>query len=130
MAPLSVFDHLVTAKEERAQAHAPFARTVRETAPVPQPIVLFRVESHLLAYHLGRPVHTLVEWADLVARRRTGEAIYVVTRAEFLDEVRQHVGDSCDLVARSEDANGARAHRPLILLRIDTRAWPTNPPRD
>src|SRR5205085_1647575 len=84
------FDHLVTAKEERAQAQAPFARTVRETAPVPEPILLFRVESHLLAYHLGRPVHTLVEWADLDARLRTGGVHYVVTRAEFVDEVRQH----------------------------------------
>ena len=55
---------------------------------------------------------------------------FVVTRAEFVDEVRQHVRGSCELVARNEDVTRARPYRPLILLRIGTHPWPTNPPRD
>ena len=125
-----LFDHLVTAKEENAHAQAPFARAIREAAPSPQPILLFRVESHLLAYHLGRPVHTLVEWADLDAQLRLPGPHFVVTRAEFVDEVRQHVRGPCELVCRSEDVTRARPYRPLILLRIGTHPWPTNPPRD
>lgn len=121
------FDHLVTSKEEAARAQSPFAHTIREVAPAPTPVHLFRVESHLLVYHLGRPVHTLVEWTDLDARLRPPGPHFVVTRAEFLDEIRQHVGAPVEVVARSEDANRARAHRPLILLRIGTPACPINP---
>jgi hypothetical protein len=117
-----LFDHLVTVKEEAAHAQAPFAHRIREFAPAPEPILLFRVESHLLAYHLGRPVHTLVEWGDLDEQVRAAGPHWVVTRAEFADEVRQHVGPS-ELVTRTEGP----AHRPLVLLRIDTHAWPTKP---
>jgi 4-amino-4-deoxy-L-arabinose transferase-like glycosyltransferase len=125
-----LFDHTVTAQEAAARDQAPFARHVREIAPKPEPVLLFRVESHLLAYHLDRPVHTLVEWADL--RSRIGEPgpHLVVTRAEFLDEVRQVLAVPFDVLARSEDATGTRAHRPLVLLRFPAEPWPTNPPRD
>jgi hypothetical protein len=124
------FDRLVTAKEEGARAQAPFARTVREAAPTPHPILMFRIESHLLAYHLGRPIHTLVEWHDLAAHLATTGPHFVVTRAEFLDDLRQHAAAPVEVVARSDDANGARAHRPLVLVRIGNHSWPTHPPRD
>src|SRR5262245_35745677 len=125
-----LFDRTVTAQEEAARAQAPFAQQVREVAPIPEPVLPFRVESHLLAYHLGRPVHTLVEWADL--RSRIGEPgpHFVVTRAEFLDEVRQVLAVPFDVLTRSDDATGARAHRPLVLLRFPAEPWPTHPPRD
>src|SRR5205085_7009712 len=85
-----VFDRVVTAKEEALRDTTPFAAEVRELAPAPTSIILFRVESHLLAYQLGRPIHTLVEWAELNAELRNTGVHYVVTRAEFLDEIRQH----------------------------------------
>jgi hypothetical protein len=120
-----VFDRTVTAKEQAAREQAPFAERIREFAPAPKPIVFFRVESHLLAYHLGRPVHTLVEWADLTAHVRDSGPHYVVTRTEFVDEVRQHLPNA-DVVARSEDYTNVRPHRSYILLKIPC---PT-PPRD
>jgi len=123
------FDHFVTAKEEAAHEQRPFASKIREFAPAPQPVVLFRVESHLLAYHLGRPLHTLVEWSDLNAALRAAGVHFVVTRAEFLDEIRQEVAVPFEVVARSEDGAHIRPHRPLVLLRIDSETWPT-PPRD
>jgi hypothetical protein len=124
------FDHFITAKEEVANAQRPFALVVREAAPAPEPVLFFRVESHLLAYHVGRPIHTLVEWTDLDADLQSTGPHVVVTRAEFLDEVREHVGAPIEVVARSEDVNRGPAHRPLILLRIGTHSWPTNLPRD
>jgi hypothetical protein len=118
------FDHFVTAKEQARRDPTPFAHRIRAVAPAPAPIVLFRVESHVLAFHLGRPVHTLVEWADLKARLREPGPHYVVTRTEFLDDVRQHAGPP-EVIARSEDGAAARPHRPLVLLRFHTAAWPT-----
>jgi 4-amino-4-deoxy-L-arabinose transferase-like glycosyltransferase len=125
-----LFDLKFTVQEEAARAQAPFARQTRELAPPPEAVLLFRVESHLLAYHLGRPVHTLVEWADLRARIDAPGPHFVVMRAEFLDEVRQSLAVPFEVLARSDDATGPRAHRPLILLRFPAESWPTNPPRD
>jgi hypothetical protein len=124
------FDRVVTAKEAAARAQAPFARAIREAAPAPQPVLFFRVEAHLLAYHLGRPVHTLVEWTALDAVLRPPGPHFVVVRAEDVGEVREHVAGPTEVVARADDVNGARAHRPLVLLRIDSNPWPTTPPTD
>ena len=123
-----VFDHLVTAREEAARAQAPFAARIRGLAPAPRPVILFRVESHLLAYHLGRPVHTLVEWADLGARVRPAGPHYVVTRAEFVNEVGLTLAAPFEVVARTDDSGPA--HRPLVLLRFPGETCPPNPPRD
>jgi len=125
-----VFDHFVTSNEEAAHAQASFARHIRERAPNSEPVLLFRVESHLLAFHLGRPVHTLVEWADLLAAVREPGPHFVVTRAEFLDDVRQSLAIPFDVLLRSEDATGAKAYHPLVLLRFPGEPCPSNPPRD
>jgi 4-amino-4-deoxy-L-arabinose transferase-like glycosyltransferase len=124
-----VFDRLVTSQEEAARDQRPFARQIREIAPAPQTVILFRVESHLLVYHLGRPVHTLVEWADLQAAIREPGAHFVVTRAEFLDEVRAQVAVPLTVVVHSGDSAASRPSHPLVLLRIGNEPWPT-PPRD
>jgi 4-amino-4-deoxy-L-arabinose transferase-like glycosyltransferase len=124
-----VFDHFVTANEQAAHEQRPFANHMRELSPSPQSVILFRVESHLLAYHLGRPIYTLVEWSDLNSALREPGVHFVVTRAEFLDEVRQQVAVPVEVVARSEDGARVRPHRPLVLLRIGSETWPT-PPRD
>jgi hypothetical protein len=121
------FDRLVTDREEATHEQAPFARVARETAG--GPIVLFRVESHLLAFHLGRPVHTLVEWDDLGAHLAGPGPHFVVTRAEFLDEVGEHVPGPVEVLCRSADVTRAPPRRPLVLLRIDPgpNSWPKPP---
>jgi hypothetical protein len=132
LAPLGwlLFDHIVTAREQAARSHAPFARQVREFAPHPEPILLFQVESHELVFHLGRPVHTLVQWADLADRLRPPGDHYVVTRAEALDDVRAALARPIDVVAGSADGATVPPHRPLVLLRIRGDTCPKHPPTD
>ncbi len=122
------FDRIVTAKEQARRDDGPFANRVRELTPRPQPVTLFRVESHLLAFQLGRPIHTLVEWADLETLLREPGVHYVVTRTEYEAEVREHAGDF-EILARSEELAQTKKHRPLIMLRF--RGKPClSPPRD
>ena len=92
------FDRIVTAKEEAGRDHSAFAIRIREVLPAPEPIVLFRVESHQLAFHLGRPIHTLVEWDDLAAVLREPRPHYVVIPAGLLNELRD-----AEVVVRSSD---------------------------
>jgi hypothetical protein len=124
-----IFDRIITAKEEAAHEQRPFALAIRENAPKPELILFFQVESHLLVYHLGRPVHTLVEWADLRDRLQATGPHFVVIRSDSLDEFRRQVPIPLEIVVRSVDTNRARPQRPLTLLRIDTQSWP-NPPKD
>jgi 4-amino-4-deoxy-L-arabinose transferase-like glycosyltransferase len=118
------FDRVVTAKDEATRDHSAFAGQVRAIAPAPGPIVLFQVESHQLAFHLGRPVHTLVEWGDLDALLRESGPHYAVIPAGLLNEF-----PHAEVVARSEDLVSVPQQRPLILLRLSGTPCPT-PPRD
>jgi 4-amino-4-deoxy-L-arabinose transferase-like glycosyltransferase len=107
-------------KMEAARTQQAFAEHIREQAPAPQSILLFRVESHLLAYHLGRPIHTLVEWGELNDRLAVPGTHWFVTRAEFVDECYAHIRTrQVRAVARSEDFAPAKPQRPLVLMRTD-----------
>lgn len=107
-------------KMEAVRTQQAFAMHIREQAPAPQPILMFRVESHLLAYHLGRPIHTLVEWSELNERLAADGPHWFVTRAEFVDECFEHIGTRrVRVAARSEDFAPAKPHRPLVLMRTD-----------
>jgi len=95
-----------------------FAHHIREHAPHPQEVLLFRVESHLLAYHLGRPICTLIEWHDLNRWVAQPGTHYFVTRAEFVAECLQYVHTrQIEVVAASEQFTAARPARPLVLMR-------------
>jgi len=107
------FDHFVTAKEQAARDPAAFAAKVREIAPAPTPVVCFQVENHLLAYQLGRPVRTLIEWGDLLAAWQRDPAAVVVAFEKDAGDIRKNVPFPIEVVADT----AADPHRPLVLLR-------------
>ncbi|MBY0514995.1 MAG: glycosyltransferase family 39 protein, partial [Gemmataceae bacterium] len=60
-----VMTFVVEPAEQAREEKRAFAAAVRELAPPPNEVLLFRTEPHLLAYHLGRPLRSRVEWHDL-----------------------------------------------------------------
>jgi 4-amino-4-deoxy-L-arabinose transferase-like glycosyltransferase len=114
------FDRWVTTPEGTTREQKPFADLIRREAPQPEQILLFRVESHLLAYHLGRPLHTLVEWGELNAILSQPGCHFWVTRAEFLDECRRMVAVPFEVVGTSDDVSSAKPQRPYLFLRTVT----------
>jgi 4-amino-4-deoxy-L-arabinose transferase-like glycosyltransferase len=60
-----------------------FATSVRQIVPAPQPIIQFRMEDHLLSFHLGRPLETLVEWSDLNQRLTFSGPHYIIMPKEY-----------------------------------------------
>ncbi|HEY1188964.1 MAG TPA: glycosyltransferase family 39 protein [Gemmata sp.] len=93
-----------------------FATAVRARAPKPEPVLLFRTESHVLAYHLGAPLHTLVEWGELKDALATGPRV-VVMPPEYVDEAGRVTGHTFVPVAALADFTSVRPHRPLVCLR-------------
>jgi hypothetical protein len=118
------FHHHEEPKQQAVREQQRFAEHIRRQAPVPHNLLLFRVESHLLAFHLGPPIHTLVEWGELNERLAEPGLHWFVTRAEFVPECLENVRfRKIEVVARSEDFSPARPLRPLVLMR--TIAEPT-----
>jgi 4-amino-4-deoxy-L-arabinose transferase-like glycosyltransferase len=103
--------------EAAKQEMRPFAEVIRAHAPKPQTILLFRTEAHLLAYHLGSPLHTLVEWGELKETLATPGPHVVVMPPEYAEEAVQITGRKFVPVAVLADLTTVKPHRPLVCLR-------------
>jgi hypothetical protein len=118
----------VAAKAARNQGFPQFAAEIRRRAPVPQLILFFRTEAHALAFHVGRPIDTLLEWENLEVWATRPEIYYVVMPASYArDWPRQLKHGELEEVLRSSILAGAYHDDPLVLLR--THSDPGPPPR-
>ena len=103
--------------EAARQEKRPFAAVIRAHAPAPRTILLFRTESHLLAYHLGPPLHTLVEWGELTDALGAPGPHTVVMPPEFVADAERITGRKLVPVATLADHTIVRPPRPLVCLR-------------
>ncbi len=103
--------------EAARQEKRPFAAAIRAHAPAPQTILLFRTESHLLAYHLGSPIHTLVEWGELKDALSARGPHVVVMAPEYVEDAERITGRKLVPVAVLADFTTVKPHRPLVCLR-------------
>jgi 4-amino-4-deoxy-L-arabinose transferase-like glycosyltransferase len=102
------------AKEEKRR----FAEVIRSHAPRPQMILQFRMESHLLSYHLGRPVYTFVEWGELNELLAAPGPHFVVMPSEYVYPAGQIITSrKLVVIARVEDYTYGKPLRPLVFLR-------------
>src|SRR5205823_2359264 len=93
-----------------------FAAAIR--ARTARPVVFFRAEAHDLAWHVGRPVVTLVEWENLDGWLRRPFPVYVVMPADEARHWRQHLRQgTLEEVLRTTDVAPAAGERPLVLFR-------------
>ncbi len=95
-----------------------FAARIRQLAPCPDEVVFFRTEAHPLAFHLGRPLALVVQWAELKARLLQPGTHYVVTPPQCAEESRLYLpGIRLERILGNTDLSGGEHERPLILLR-------------
>jgi 4-amino-4-deoxy-L-arabinose transferase-like glycosyltransferase len=74
------------------------------------PIIFFRAEQHLLAYHVGKPLDTILEWENLDIWAKKPFPVYVVMPAKDAQEWPDHLpAGALHEVLRSADyVHGAR----------------------
>lgn len=94
-----------------------FAAAIRALAPSPEPILLFRTESHLLTYHLGMPVHTLVEWGELKERLAAPGRHIVVMPPEYVADAKRIIGHPLVPVVSLAECLTVAPPRPLVCLQ-------------
>jgi 4-amino-4-deoxy-L-arabinose transferase-like glycosyltransferase len=102
--------------EESYRDYRRFSDVVRREAPAPEEVVFFRAEAHALAFHLGRPQTTLVEWEEL-RRRARRQPVVVVTAPKCVHEFAENGLRTAELCWNT-DFNAGRHERPLVLLRV------------
>jgi 4-amino-4-deoxy-L-arabinose transferase-like glycosyltransferase len=106
-----------------------FAAVIRQYAPAPDPVIFFRVEEHSLAFHVGRPLDTLLEWENLDFWAGQPRPFYIVMAPETVREwpANLHHG-SLEVVTSNVELAGGKHDHPLILLRTRTHLNPTLTP--
>jgi 4-amino-4-deoxy-L-arabinose transferase-like glycosyltransferase len=104
--------------EQERETKRRFAAFIRAHAPAPNMVLQFRMESHLLTYHLGRPVYTFMEWGELNEILAQPGPHYVVMQAEYVRPAMEIVTSRKLVeVARGDDFAVGRSVRPLVFLR-------------
>jgi len=106
--------------KEPQREQATFAAAIRRHAPAPNYVRFFRAESHPLAFHLGWPLDTFLEWENLDIWAGRPGVHYIVMPPECAAEWRQHVtsGRLVEVLRNSDLAGGAH-EEPLVLMRTD-----------
>jgi 4-amino-4-deoxy-L-arabinose transferase-like glycosyltransferase len=108
----------VLPRSERVNESTQFAQEIRRHAPAPELVIFFRAEAHALAFHVGQPVDTILEWENLDVWAGYPQSYHVVMPPECADEWPQHLksGRLEMVLSSSECAPGPQA-RPLVLMR-------------
>jgi hypothetical protein len=112
------FLNIVVPRWDAEHDERAYAKAARDLAPSPELILLFRVENHLLAYHLGRPLNTFLEWENLDIWVGRPGSRYVLMPAECAAHWRQYItSGTLDEVIRYTDRTGRTKARDLVLMR-------------
>jgi hypothetical protein len=84
-------------------------------------VVFFRTEAHLLAFHLGRPLTSLIEYHHLSDRLLQPGTHYVVMPPDQVEDCRRLLPQfRFEEVLRNTDLAAGGHERPLVLLRSGT----------
>jgi len=120
LAGWQIMSFVVEPAEHAKEEKRTFAAMIREHAPAPNEVLLFRTEPHLLAWHLGRPLLTRVEWHDLREFCEPPGPRFIVMPPEYVSFA-QHIVTSRKLVevARLEEYTADKPPRPLVFLRTE-----------
>jgi 4-amino-4-deoxy-L-arabinose transferase-like glycosyltransferase len=124
------FLDVVRPGETAGRPQRQFAEAVRRQAPRPHPVLFFRAEDHAVAFHVGRPLTTVLEWENLETWARRRGTAYVLMAPEYAAAWPRHLKTvRLEEVLRSDAfgaagggwfsrfEGGSRADRPLVLLR-------------
>jgi 4-amino-4-deoxy-L-arabinose transferase-like glycosyltransferase len=115
-----VVTQFIEPREQAREEKRRFAEVIRAHAPAPTLVLQYRMESHLLSYHLGRPVYTFVEWAELRDLLAAPGPHYVVMPPEYSEMAGVIVANRKFVeVARLEDFTREKPARPLVFLRAE-----------
>jgi 4-amino-4-deoxy-L-arabinose transferase-like glycosyltransferase len=111
------------AREDQDWPYQRLAREIRQQTR--RAVVFFRAEEHLLAFHVGRPIETIVEWENLAIWAEVDFRVYFIMPEECARELPRHLpgGALTEVMRTSAHVRGQRDHC-LVVLRNRGKAPP------
>jgi 4-amino-4-deoxy-L-arabinose transferase-like glycosyltransferase len=120
--------NLVVPAIDQSRTYRAFAEEVRRHSK--GNIIFFRAEAHNVAFLVGPPLHTVLEWENLDVWAGKEQSAFVVMPAECAEEWRSFLKcGTLEIVTRSEDLLSATARTsPIVSLlqRLDSSAVDTH----
>jgi hypothetical protein len=102
--------------EQAARSYPGFAAEIR--CRTERPVIFFRTEPHEVAFHVGRPLDTILEWENLDHWASLPHTIYMVMPPECAASWPQHLQTGrLEEVLRSASLGPCEHERPLVLMR-------------
>lgn len=104
-------------RQESKRSLVAFATEVRRLA-AGRPVILFRVDCHQLAWHLGSPQTRVWEWENLDIWAAADEPRYIIMPSLWAAECERRLEASrlTRLLTTDETTNGTAHEVPLVLL--------------
>lgn len=97
-----------------------FAHEIRSRTE--HPVIFFRAEDHALAFHVGRPLDTILEWENLEWWATQSVPICIVMPESCAAEWPRHLkSGKLEEVCRTADLSPENGSRALVLLRSVVR---------
>ncbi|MBI2807152.1 MAG: glycosyltransferase family 39 protein [Planctomycetes bacterium] len=110
------FNLLYLSSAEKAWPYRTIAEEIRGRTE--KPVIFFRAESHVLAYHLGQPVTTVLEWENLEIWANRPFPVYIVMPENCAWEWQERLPTTAlREVLRTSAYPGHARDRPLVVLR-------------
>lgn len=101
--------------EERAWPYRAIAQEIRSRTD--GPVIFFRAESHLLAFHVGKPVDTILEWENLAIWAERSYPVYVVMPEACVHQLNDHLPpDALEPLLFTRDYATGKRDRPLVVM--------------
>lgn len=114
----TVLLHTLIPAMDADRSKSEFAAAVRSLAPAPHQVLMFRVEDHLLGYHLGRPINAFLEWENFDIWAGRPGPNFVVMPAACADRWRQYISSgTLEVLTRYADRTDRERQRDLVLVR-------------
>jgi hypothetical protein len=118
------YNTCVVPGQENGWPYERLARQIR--ADSDRPVIFFRAESHVLAFHLGQPLDTILEWENLQWWVARDFPVYIVMPEDEARDWPNHLGGTrLEEVLRTRDWSAARRDHAMVVLRTVGRPTST-----
>jgi hypothetical protein len=111
-----VYNLWIVPAQEQDWPYRQLAQNIR--ARTAMPVIFFRAECHVLAFHVGRPLDTILEWENLDIWAARRESVYFIMPPDCArDWPRYLVKGRLEEVFRTSDHSWGKRERPLVVMR-------------
>ncbi|GIW79181.1 MAG: hypothetical protein KatS3mg105_0988 [Gemmatales bacterium] len=118
---------------DAAREQRRFAEFIRQLAPRPELVIFFRVEAHDLAFYLGAPLNTILEWENIDTWSGRPGSKLIIMPPNCAARWREHIFQGrLEFIATNEEIIGHKQDRCFVLMRTvpPARQTPETTPRE